>query len=126
MKKFDKALTKIKSGVESAMYDAISNDERSCSYEYDFGNTTIMIEVEVVGYPMSVIVPDVWVEREDCTHNSPKVIEAVKNVLPDWWTIREQVDAVTSCHHLLGHLQFLEVAREGGLRTLIAERQQLL
>ena len=92
MKKFDKALTKIKSGVESAMYDAISNDERSCSYEYDFGNTTIMIEVEVVGYPMSVIVPDVWVEREDCTHNSPKVIEAVKNVLPDWWTIREQVE----------------------------------
>lgn len=91
MKKFDKALEKINSGVKSAMYDAIANDERSCSYEYDFGNTTIMIEIEVVGCAMCVVVPDVWIERDDCEHNSPKVIEAVKNVLPDWWAVTQEV-----------------------------------
>ena len=92
MKKFDKALEKIQAGVESAMYDAICNDERRCSYEYDFGNTTIMVEIEVVGCGFSVIVPDVWIDRENSDHNSPRVIKAIKNVLPDWWTIRERVN----------------------------------
>ena len=93
MKKFDKALKAIASGVKDVMYDAISYDEKSCSYEYDFGNTTIMIEVELVGSGcLFVAVPDVWIEREDSEHNSPKVIEAVKRILPDWWAVKQEVD----------------------------------
>ena len=84
MKKFDKALKEIAAGVKDAMYDAISNEMPRCNYEYDFGNTTIMVEVEVVGSFMAVVIPDVWVDRDDCTHNSPRVIDAVKNILPDW------------------------------------------
>ena len=40
--------------------------------------------------------------------------------------VGQQVDALTTCHDFLGNLEFLEVAREGGLCALIAERQQLL
>lgn len=92
MKKFDKALKEIAAGVKDAMYDAISEDLTRCSYEYDFGNTTIMVEVELVGSVCAVVVPDVWIERDDCEHNSPRVIEAVKNILPDWWSVTQEVD----------------------------------
>ena len=92
MKKFDKALKEIAAGVKDAMYDAISEDLTSCSYEYDFGNTTIMVEVELVGSVCAVVVPDVWIERDDCEHNSPRVIEAVKNILPDWWSVTQEVE----------------------------------
>ena len=92
MKKFDKALKEIAAGVKDAMYDAISDDMTRCSYEYDFGNTTIMVEVEVVGSFMAVVIPDVWVDREDTTHNSPRVIDAVKNILPDWWAVTQEVE----------------------------------
>ena len=92
MKKFEKALNEIKQGVYEKMYDAVSCDDRTCSYEYDFGNTTIMVEVEVVGSFMAVVIPDVWVEREDCEHNSPRVINAVKNILPDWWSVTQEVE----------------------------------
>lgn len=92
MKKFDKALKEIAAGVKDAMYDAISEDLTRCSYEYDFGNTTIMVEVELVGSVCAVVVPDVWIERDDCEHNSPRVIEAIKNILPDWWSVTQEVD----------------------------------
>lgn len=92
MKKFDKALKEIAAGVKDAMYDAIADDMTRCSYEYDFGNTTIMVEVEVVGSFMAVVIPDVWVDREDTTHNSPRVIDAVKNILPDWWSVTQEVE----------------------------------
>lgn len=92
MKKFDKALKEIADGVKDAMYDAISEDLTRCSYEYDFGNTTIMVEVELVGSVCAVVVPDVWIERDDCEHNSPRVIEAVKNILPDWWSVTQEVE----------------------------------
>ena len=92
MKKFDKALKEIAAGVKDAMYDAIADDMSRCSYEYDFGNTTIMVEVEVVGSFMAVVIPDVWVDREDTTHNSPRVIDAVKNILPDWWAVTQEVE----------------------------------
>ena len=92
MKKFDKALKEIAAGVKDAMYDAIADDMTRCSYEYDFGNTTIMVEVEVVGSFMAVVIPDVWVDREDTTHNNPRVIDAVKNILPDWWSVTQEVE----------------------------------
>lgn len=92
MKKFDKALQEIAAGVKDAMYDAIADDMPRCSYEYDFGNTTIMVEVEVVGSFMAVVIPDVWVDREDTTHNSPRVIDAVKNILPDWFAVTQEVE----------------------------------
>ena len=91
MKKFDKALSNIAAGVKSAMYDAIENDETICSYEYDYGNTTIMVEVQLIVGGCCVVVPDVWIERDDCEHQSPRVIEAVKNVLPDWWAVTQEV-----------------------------------
>ena len=92
MTTFDKALKEIAAVVKDAMYDAISDDMTRCSYEYDFGNTTIMVEVAVVGSFMAVVIPDVWVDREDTTHNSPRVIDAVKNILPDWWAVTQEVE----------------------------------
>ena len=92
MKKFDKALSEIKQGVYDAMFDAVSCDERTCSYEYDFGNTTIMIDIEVIIGGCCVVIDDVWVDRENEQHNSPKVIAAVKNILPSWYDVVRDVE----------------------------------
>ena len=92
MKKFEKALDKIKKGVYDSMFDAISYDDKSCSYEYDFGNTTIMIDIEVVFGGCTVVVDDVWVARENEEHQSPKVIAAVKNILPNWFDVYRDVE----------------------------------
>jgi hypothetical protein len=92
MKKFDKALSEIKQGVYDAMFDAVSCDDRTCHFEYDFGNTTIMIEIEVIIGGCCVVVDDVWVERENEQHNSPKVIAAVKNILPCWYDVVRDVE----------------------------------
>ena len=92
MKKFERALKEIGAGVKEAMRSTIEDDERICSFEYDFGNTTIMVEVELIIGGCCVAVPDVWIERDDCTHRSPRVIEAVKNILPDWWAVTQEVE----------------------------------
>lgn len=92
MKKFEKALKEIQSGVKDVMYDAIACDERTCYFEYDYGNTTIMIAIQLIVGGCCVVVPDVWIERDDCEHNSPRVIEAVKNILPDWWAVTREVE----------------------------------
>ena len=92
MKKFEKALNEIKKGVYDSMFDAISCDDRNCSYEYDFGNTTIMIDIEVIIGGCCVVVDDVWVARENEEHKSPKVIAAVKNILPNWFDVYREVE----------------------------------
>lgn len=92
MKKFEKALNEITAGVKDAMWDAISHDECRCAFEYDFGNTTIEVEVQLIVGGCCVVVPDVWIERDDCEHQSPRVIEAVKNALPDWWAVTQEVE----------------------------------
>ena len=92
MKKFEKALNEIKKGVYDSMFDAISCDDRTCSYEYDFGNTTIMIEIEVIFGGCCVVIDDVWVDRENEEHRSPKGIAAVKNVLRNWFDVVREVE----------------------------------
>jgi hypothetical protein len=93
MKKFDKALAEIAKRVKAEMTDRISQHCDTMSFEYDFGNTTIMIEVSECGsFLMRYDMVDVWIERDDCEHNSPLVIQAIKNVLPDWWQIKQEVE----------------------------------
>lgn len=92
MKKFDKALSEIASKLKDVMYDTIAEDETCCTLEYDYGNTTIEIEVRLIIGGCCVVVPDVWIERDDCEHQSPRVIEAVKNIIPDWWAVTQEVE----------------------------------
>ena len=92
MKKFDKALKEIQEGIKSRMWDAIRDNERNVYYEYDFGNTSINIEIELIIGGCCVVVPDVWIYRDDCEHRSPMVINAVKNIIPDWWAVAEEVE----------------------------------
>ena len=92
MKNFQKALNEIKKGLYDSMFDAISCDDRSCSYEYDFGNTTINIEVQLIVGGCCVVVDDVWIDRENEEHASPKVIQAIKNIIPNWFDITREVE----------------------------------
>lgn len=92
MKKFEKFVEEFAKNVESEMYDCIANGYDRMSYEQDYGNTTIMVEVELVGTIFSIDVVDVWIERDNSEHQSPKVIETIKQSLPKWWDVRQQVE----------------------------------
>ena len=50
MKKFEKLVKEIKDGVEYEMRESIAAGWNHLSYEHDFGNTTVMVEVELVGW----------------------------------------------------------------------------
>lgn len=75
MKKFEKLVKEIKDGVEYEMRESIAAGWNHLSYEHDFGNTTVMVEVELVGCGLVVQINDVWVERDNSEHQSPMVVK---------------------------------------------------
>lgn len=98
MRKFDKLVKQVAQGVENEIRESIAAGLDSASYEQDFGNTTVMVEVELVGRGIVVQINDVWIEREDCDHSSPLVVEAIKQALPDWIAIERQVEEEQSSY----------------------------
>lgn len=98
MRKFDKLVKQVAEGVENEIRESIAAGWDSASYEQDFGNTTVMVEVELVGRGIVVQINDVWIEREDSEHASPLVIEAIKKALPDWIAIDRQVEEEQSAY----------------------------
>ena len=86
MKKFDKVLKEVAAGVKNEMRSSVESGVNYLSYEYDLSDCTIMIESHQVVCinGTSVSDYDVWIEREDSTHESPMVINAIRQVLPEW------------------------------------------
>lgn len=93
MKKFDKLVKEIQSGVEDAIRESISAGMNTTSYEQDYGNTTVEVEIELVGCGLVVQINDVWIERDNSEHRSPMVVEAIRQALPCWVDIDREVAA---------------------------------
>ena len=100
MKKFDKLVKEIKDGVEYEMRESIAAGWNHLSYEHDFGNTTVMVEIELVGCGLVVQINDVWVERDNSEHQSPMVVEAIKQALPCWVDVQREVEAENEMYEL--------------------------
>ena len=100
MKKFEKLVKEIKDGVEYEMRESIAAGWNHLSYEHDFGNTTVMVEVELVGCGLVVQINDVWVERDNSEHQSPMVVEAIKQALPCWVDVQREVEAENEMYEL--------------------------
>ena len=100
MKKFEKLVKEIKDGVEYEMRESIAAGWKHLSYEHDFGNTTVMVEVELVGCGLVVQINDVWVERDNSEHQSPMVVEAIKQALPCWVDVQREVEAENEMYEL--------------------------
>ena len=100
MTRFEKTIKELAKNVAIEMHDCIASGYDRMSYEQDYGNTTIMVEVELVGTIFSIDVVDVWIERDNSEHQSPKVIEAIKRALPNWWDVRQQVEEENRCYEL--------------------------
>lgn len=100
MKKFEKLVKEIKDGVEYEMRESIAAGWNHLSYEHDFGNTTVMVEVELVGCGIVVQINDVWVERDNSEHQSQMVVEAIKQALPCWVDVQREVEAGNEMYEL--------------------------
>lgn len=92
MKKFDKFVQEIANEVEHEIRECIYADRKTMYYEKACNNEIVYIEMQMAGNSVDVI--DVCILRDD-ERNSPLVAEAIKQALPDWLEIQEQVEEET-------------------------------
>ena len=86
MKKFEKLVKEIATGVRDAMQNAIINGNGWFSYERDLKDCTINVECERVQCINGTLLSDydVWINRDNEEHKNPIVINAIKQALPEW------------------------------------------
>lgn len=80
-------LREIKATMADGVYEAIADRCVSYSQEFEYGNAFIGVELMKDGQA------DVWVAHEDARHKSPRIIEKVLDVLPEWWEIEREVES---------------------------------
>ena len=87
MKKFDKILKEVADGVREEMRSSIEGGFGWFSYEYDLSDCTINVECQRVQCINGTLVTDydVWIDRDNEQHSSPIVINAIRQVLPEWY-----------------------------------------
>lgn len=91
MRKFDKLVKEIQQDIRMEMRWRIADDVNTLTYEKDFGNTTIVVDIEMVGRGCVIQVNDVYIERDN-DHNSPLVVAAIKRAIPDWIEVEREVE----------------------------------
>lgn len=81
-------------GVLLKMQDTFELGDDRMYYEKEYGNAVVCVEIHEVrcvnGYCIDDV--DVWVAHEDSKHDSPLLTEAIRKALPDWWTIKREVE----------------------------------
>lgn len=86
MTNIDTILREIKTTMDDGVREAIADHCVDYSQEFQYGTAFIGVELVKDGQT------DVWVAHEDARHRSPRIIEKVLDVLPDWWEIESEVE----------------------------------
>lgn len=81
----DTIVQQIKATVADGVYEAIADGCISYSQEFDYGGAFIGVEL------MKGKESEVWVAHEDGRHQSPRIVEKVMDVLPDWRDVENEV-----------------------------------
>ena len=94
MKKFDKVLKEVAAGVRDEMRSSIEGGFNWFSYEYDLSGCTINVECQRVQCINGTLVSDydVWIARDNEQHNSPIVLKAIRQVLPEWCDVEREYE----------------------------------
>lgn len=84
----------IQESLTDAMREAILDGNDYLEYEKYFGDATLHVRIYEVrlAYGNYITDEDVWVEHLDRNHASPLFEEKVRELMPDWFSIKmEQI-----------------------------------
>ena len=89
-----KLINEIARAVHDEMYDCISQDWDRLSWEREYGLALVRVEVELVRLRNGMYIDDVDVAvmHDDSTHESPLLEKAIREALPDWFNVKDEVE----------------------------------
>lgn len=94
MTKLQNIIRETTNGVLLKMQDTFELGDDRMHYEKEYGNAVVCVDIHEVrcvnGYCIDDV--DVWVAHEDSKHDSPLLTEAIRQALPDWFTIKREVE----------------------------------
>ena len=89
-----KLIIDIARAVHDEMYDCISQGWDRLSWEREYGLALVRVEVALVRLRNGMYIDDVDVAvmHDDNGHESPLLEKAIREALPDWFNVKDEVE----------------------------------
>ena len=87
-------IKKIATEVKAEMVDSISQGCDWMVFEQEINGVPVKVEIREVrlrnGYYIDDV--DVFIEHDDTSHQSPLLEKAIREALPDWFNVKQEVE----------------------------------
>ena len=92
MKRFENLVKEIAAEVRKEMKSSIDGGFDWFCYEHDLKDCTINIECQRVSCVNGFLISDydIWIDRENEQHESPIVINAIRQAMPEWYDVERE------------------------------------
>lgn len=88
-----KIIKNIVDSVREAMKDAIDSGYDYMNYEKVYGDAAVYVDVREVRLRNGMYIDDVdvCVYHSDVNHQSPRLEQAIRGAMPDWFKVKEEM-----------------------------------
>ena len=93
MKKIQEIIKAVADGVLDAMKDAIESGYDYVNYEKVYGDAAVYVDVREVRLRGGMYIDDldVCVYHAESGHQSPRLEKAIRDAVPNWFKVKEEV-----------------------------------
>lgn len=93
MKKMQEIIKAVADGVLEAMKEAIRDGYDYMNYEKVYGDAAVYVDVREVRLRGGMYIDDmdVCVYHAESGHQSPRLEQAIRSAMPDWFKVKEEV-----------------------------------
>ena len=87
-------MKQIQESLTDAIREAILDGWDWLDHEQYFGDATLHVRIYEVrlAYGSYITDEDVWIEHKDRKHESPMLTKAIREIVPDWFNIKKELD----------------------------------
>lgn len=91
MKKIQTIIKEVADGVLAAMKEAIESGYDYINYEKVYGDAAVYVDVKEVRLRGGLYIDDldVCVYHAESGHQSPRLEQAIRKAMPDWFKVKE-------------------------------------
>lgn len=93
MNKIQKIVREIADGVLDAIRDAVESGYDYVNYEKVYGDAAVYVDIREVRLRGGMYIDDtdVCVYHAESCHQSPRLEQAIRNAIPNWFKVKEDV-----------------------------------
>ena len=93
MNKKQEIIKAVADGVREAMKDAIESGYDYINYEKVYGDAAVYVDVKEVRLRGGMYIDDVdvCVYHAESGHQSPRLEQAIRSAVPDWFEVKEEM-----------------------------------